>query len=687
MPAQFRKSIAAVAAIALSFLACSDEDTITSGGGASFTDDTVPFLTIGGGADEQGYAARRTPDGGYLIVGTIGKPIQFYTDLHAVRTDHSGAILGQYPVRRGETYATMQASVLSDDGGIVAISRRDAEAILIKFASDGSVAWERNYGAHPGTTIYSLCTAGDGYLITILPDAFAELNTLEFIFTNVDGTLRSKDEWVSSPLRMYSSCETRDGSFVLAGSQWTTSSNLDIVVTRTKPGVIDEDWTQTIGGQDDDYAVRVVALDNDVVLFGILDDRGYPERGDYFLMRLRSSGGQMWTRNINEIGYVNDMTAVGGDLFLAGRSPVDGPIITHVRGTGSVVWESPVGGESSQVSLLSIAADAGGFVITGVTRTEENADNDILLARLNRYGHGYAFPPHERECMDPVSPPIPSNVFGTQRTYSVVYNTGLGMEAIWAHSSDFVVAVGDSGYIACFDGNSWSQMNSNTNEELYDVFGFAEDDVFVAARHGKIFHYDGASWEEMPSTATYLGALWGSSPDDVWAGGVQLMRYDGATWTDRTPKGWSTPIDMDGITATDIYSVGAGGNVQHFDGCDWTTVYEAPDRLLGVSAIPGPLVYAVGDNGLIVRYTPEGWGTIDYPWGEDFTTVWARSKNDIFIGGTSGFAGPYVLYWINGTSWAKQPSPTSQALWDITGTSDGYLFGTATYGYIVQGTP
>jgi hypothetical protein len=261
------------------------------------------------------------------------------------------------------------------------------------------------------------------------------------------------------------------------------------------------------------------------------------------------------------------------------------------------------------------------------------------------------------------------------------------MNAIWALSSDFVMAVGDSGCIAHFNGTSWSQMTSNTTEELYDVFGFAQNDVFVAARYGKIFHYDGVSWTEMPSTATYLRSLWGSAPEDIWAGGVQLMHYDGTRWMDVTPKGWNTSIDMDGITATDIYSAGAAGAVQRFDGCTWTTVYVAPNGLWGVSAIPGPLVYAVGIDGLVMRYTPNTWEVVDLPTNYDFTSTWARSKNDVFIAGTSGFAGPYVLYWFDGTSWVEQTRVSTQALLDVTGTNDGYIFGATSYADIMRGVP
>jgi hypothetical protein len=340
----------------------------------------------------------------------------------------------------------------------VAITTRADDAILIEFAPDGSVEWERNYGSHAGPTRHSLCTAGDGYLIAILPDVWSDLNTLEFVLTHADGTLRSRDEWVDSPRRIFSVAETRDGSFILAGSVWTTPSNLDIFVARTEPGTMTEYWAKTDGTRNSDYIVQAIALDDDAVLFGVLDDP--PEtpldRGDEFLMRMDPGGRERWIRNVSEFGYIYDMTPDGdAGLAVVAHHVDDGSKIARLNGSGAIVWEQSLSAESGvRGSPISIVAEANGFVVTGAVSSDDYPDSDILLATVDINGHGHAFPPHEPVCLDPVTPPPPSTVPGTQRSYSVAHNTGIGMEAIWALASDFVVAVGDSGYIALYDGSS-----------------------------------------------------------------------------------------------------------------------------------------------------------------------------------------------------------------------------------------
>lgn len=394
-----RPLLTTIAGLAVLLLACSDDEPTSPGGGSGSRDGTVPYLIIGGAENEMGYAARRTPDGEYLIVGTTERPARFFDDLYVVRTDGDGAILGQDTLQQSDAHATVYASVLTADGGIVAITSRGDQAILIKFASDGSVAWEQNHGSYAGAAWYSLCSAGDGFLITIVPDVFADLNTVELILTNPDGTLKSNDEWTDSPLRIFSAAEAEDGSFLLAGGQRTTPTNFDIFIARTNPGSFTEDWAKIMGGQDGDHAMHVVALGNDAVLFGSMDDPPTPlDTGRKYLMRLLPDGQKEWTRDISSLGYVYDMVPTSdGGLAVVLECPDGTAKIARLRGSGTVVWERGLVGNSQSEGLHSIASAAGGFVATGFIQPEESSDTDIILVRTDLNGNGLAFPSKSAE--------------------------------------------------------------------------------------------------------------------------------------------------------------------------------------------------------------------------------------------------------------------------------------------------
>jgi hypothetical protein len=79
LPAALRRLTTAIAGLAVLVLACGDDGPTSAGGGSK--SGSIPILNIGGGADERGFVARQTPDGGYLIVGLLGKPLEFFSDL------------------------------------------------------------------------------------------------------------------------------------------------------------------------------------------------------------------------------------------------------------------------------------------------------------------------------------------------------------------------------------------------------------------------------------------------------------------------------------------------------------------------------------------------------------------------------------------------------------------------------
>jgi hypothetical protein len=50
---------------------------------------------------------------------------------------------------------------------------------------------------------------------------------------------------------------------------------------------------------------------------------------------------------------------------------------------------------------------------------------------------------------------------------------------------------------------------------------------------GVIFHWDGAQWTEKLRGTQRLDALWGAGPNDLWAVGYggEMRHYDGLAWS------------------------------------------------------------------------------------------------------------------------------------------------------------
>lgn len=79
-----------------------------------------------------------------------------------------------------------------------------------------------------------------------------------------------------------------------------------------------------------------------------------------------------------------------------------------------------------------------------------------------------------------------------------------------------------------------------------------------------------------------LQAIWGSSPDDVWAVGPggdyddKLQHYDGNKWTPYTIDGGS-PCNgqaLFGFSRNDVWMGGSDGIIAHFNGSKWTKAFQ-----------------------------------------------------------------------------------------------------------------
>lgn len=126
------------------------------------------------------------------------------------------------------------------------------------------------------------------------------------------------------------------------------------------------------------------------------------------------------------------------------------------------------------------------------------------------------------------------------------------MRSIWGSSASDVYTAGHSddirGNLWHFDGKSWN--NLTVTNDLYcdfgEVFGFSADNIWIAGSRyysnpspppnfldsTLILNFNG-SWENIkPAGGRTLRTVWGSSPNDVWFGGLSgslLFHWNGTS--------------------------------------------------------------------------------------------------------------------------------------------------------------
>ena len=258
-----------------------------------------------------------------------------------------------------------------------------------------------------------------------------------------------------------------------------------------------------------------------------------------------------------------------------------------------------------------------------------------------------------------------------------------------------------------FDGSAWSTLPP-TPGFVSSLFAFEADSLFVAG--AGVHRFDGASWKtHLPYTETVY-EIAASHPENVLFAGWETHRYDGFSVEREDFGGLGVPelqtawgigdrifatgdegfflydgehwgklangsdidtadiLDMFGTSENDVFAVGSGGSIVHFDGAVWQAMDSGTEEtLVGVWASGPDDVYAVGDHETVLYYDGSSWselfgsGLVDYL-------------------GVTGFDGEQIVAlrddgavtFSDGVSWRPEPGGDLQAMH---GTASDNLYG------------
>tara|TARA_A100001037_G_scaffold287657_1_gene297382 strand:- start:21770 stop:22762 length:993 start_codon:yes stop_codon:yes gene_type:complete len=161
------------------------------------------------------------------------------------------------------------------------------------------------------------------------------------------------------------------------------------------------------------------------------------------------------------------------------------------------------------------------------------------------------------------------------------------LTAIWGINSQDIWAVGGNtvdnkgSLILHFDGEKWERLYSNSDSDLWWIFGFAEGPIFFGGSKGLILKYFEGQFETMetPGDATVYG-IWGTSENDLWAVGGNIIngafawRYNGEKWenAERFPAGLSRTQSLFkvwGENPEKVWLIGTNGKTIFFNGKDF----------------------------------------------------------------------------------------------------------------------
>lgn len=237
---------------------------------------------------------------------------------------------------------------------------------------------------------------------------------------------------------------------------------------------------------------------------------------------------------------------------------------------------------------------------------------------------------------------------------------------VGGHNADF------PGSLWHYDGKRWEDVTLPvTNFEAPGIYGFSSNDIWVvgetATDFSLILHFNGTSWQNFSNlTGKALRCIWGSSPNNIWAGGTNtLFHYDGISWKQFPifiPTQGIQLTSIVGLQKSDIYMVGYRNDVvqpldtsfyylYHFNGNDWLVedssyiTSNINARKFGVILDSfGGEFYGAGD--MLFKKTGNDWSIINND--PLIFSLGGSSSNNIFCAGING-----TIYHYNGVDWKK----------------------------------
>lgn len=176
-------------------------------------------------------------------------------------------------------------------------------------------------------------------------------------------------------------------------------------------------------------------------------------------------------------------------------------------------------------------------------------------------------------------------------------DTIYALQGVWGTAPDDVWAVGQRGTIIHWDGSKWKKVAGiNRKYHFYEVTGRSRNEVYTAGKNpvnGEwvLYMYNGITWKTMALGYSHLtrAGIWQAKSGEIFLlGGLNLILKNGRL-NDFILGNTYVQNSIRGTAINNIFTVGHGGEIFHFNGIDWKKQVPLPVRV-GVTILTKPFV-------------------------------------------------------------------------------------------------
>jgi HEAT repeat protein len=242
-----------------------------------------------------------------------------------------------------------------------------------------------------------------------------------------------------------------------------------------------------------------------------------------------------------------------------------------------------------------------------------------------------------------------------------------------------------------------SELPGGARPSRTDRFAWSGARAFWTPSPGHLFgvyddwirYTDGVEWYRVKLEAGgEISDIAGISPGSLYVLGEwnlegmkdEVTHYCRSGIRDITP---GTEEDLESLWAgsdQDVFAVGENGLILRYNGDRWERMKSPTEqRLLAVWGTSPDRVYAVGRRGTIVRYNGRKWVSENSNTRLDLNAIWGLDDNRIFAVGDGGEILRY-----DGRRWRSMDSGVASELTDVWGTARDHVFACGNDGVIVH---
>lgn len=257
--------------------------------------------TIGTPADDVGYSSRRTPDGGYIVVGATEMDNEKGRDVLVVKLRENGEL--EWAKTIGGSGTDQSAGVArTRDGGFVLVGLTNSggagsqDSLVIKLGGSGDVEWAEAVGgkqAESGNWDGIRQTRDNGYILGGTTKSFgAGDDDLFLVKLKADGSLDwSRAVGESGTDACWTLTQTSDGGYIAGGKiqdPSRPSDRGDVLLVRLDSNA-NFLWAKKLGDETFQEIEEIKEIEGGYVIAGVTNSTGLGV-GDFLLAKLNSSG-------------------------------------------------------------------------------------------------------------------------------------------------------------------------------------------------------------------------------------------------------------------------------------------------------------------------------------------------------------------------------------------------------------